>query len=74
MSARLGIVIRTMGPQSTRDTILECARCAEDAGFDDDVDALLGKPSKHFGHQGHPALAGNGLFRNSDGHKMAFGG
>ena len=30
----LGVVVRTMGPQSTRDTIAECARAAEDAGLD----------------------------------------
>ncbi len=35
MSVRFSIVIRTMGPQSTRDTILACARCAEKVGFDD---------------------------------------
>ncbi len=32
---RIGIHLRTMGPQSTRATILECARAAEDAGLDD---------------------------------------
>ena len=32
---KLGIVVRTMGPQSTRETITECARAAEDAGLDD---------------------------------------
>ncbi len=32
---KLGVSIRTMGPQSTRDTILGCARAAEAAGLDD---------------------------------------
>ncbi len=32
---RLGVALRSMGPQSTRETFLACARAAEDAGFDD---------------------------------------
>ena len=32
---KLGVSIRTMGPQSTRDTIVGCARAAEAAGLDD---------------------------------------
>lgn len=32
---KLGVTIRVMGPQSTRDTVADCARAAEDAGFDD---------------------------------------
>ncbi|MEE9281776.1 MAG: TIGR03619 family F420-dependent LLM class oxidoreductase [Myxococcota bacterium] len=32
---KLGVSIRTMGPQSTRETILGCARAAEEAGLDD---------------------------------------
>ena len=32
---KLGIVLRTMGPQSTRETLLACARAAEELGFDD---------------------------------------
>jgi probable F420-dependent oxidoreductase len=32
---KLGVSIRTMGPQSTRETILGCARAAEKAGLDD---------------------------------------
>jgi probable F420-dependent oxidoreductase len=32
---KLGMVIRTMGPQSTRDTILRCATAAESAGIDE---------------------------------------
>ncbi len=32
---RLGIALRSMGPQSQRETFLACARAAEDAGFDD---------------------------------------
>jgi len=32
---KLGVVVRTMGPQSTRETVLACARAAEDAGLDD---------------------------------------
>jgi probable F420-dependent oxidoreductase len=32
---KLGLALRNMGPQSTRATILECARIAEDAGIDD---------------------------------------
>lgn len=31
---KYGIAIRNMGPQSTRDTILACARAAEQLGFD----------------------------------------
>ena len=31
---KFGVVIRNMGPQSTRATIAACARAAEDAGFD----------------------------------------
>jgi probable F420-dependent oxidoreductase len=32
---KLGVAIRTMGPQSTRETIVACARAAEEAGLDD---------------------------------------
>jgi probable F420-dependent oxidoreductase len=32
---RLGVVLRTMGEQSTRETLLACARAAEAAGLDD---------------------------------------
>jgi probable F420-dependent oxidoreductase len=32
---RLGITLRSMGPQATRDTIVACARAAESAGLDD---------------------------------------
>jgi probable F420-dependent oxidoreductase len=32
---KLGTVIRNMGPQSTREIVLECALAAEDAGLDD---------------------------------------
>ena len=32
---KLGAVIRLMGPQSTRDILVECVRAAEDAGLDD---------------------------------------
>ena len=32
---KLGVALRSMGPQSTRETFLACARAAEDAGFDD---------------------------------------
>jgi probable F420-dependent oxidoreductase len=32
---QLGVSIRTMGPQSTRASVLACARAAEDAGLDD---------------------------------------
>lgn len=32
---KLGVVIRTMGPQSRRETIVQCARAAEEAGLDD---------------------------------------
>ena len=32
---KLGVSIRTMGPQSTTETIVRCARAAEDAGLDD---------------------------------------
>ncbi len=32
---KLGIALRTMGPQSTRETLLGCARAAEDAGLDE---------------------------------------
>jgi probable F420-dependent oxidoreductase len=32
---KLGIYLRNMGPQSTRDTILECARIADDSELDD---------------------------------------
>ena len=31
---KFGVVIRNMGPQSTRETIAVCARAVEDAGFD----------------------------------------
>jgi probable F420-dependent oxidoreductase len=32
---KLGLYLRNMGPQSTRETLLECARAAEAAGVDD---------------------------------------
>ena len=32
---KLGLFLRNMGPQSTRATLVECARAAEDAGIDD---------------------------------------
>jgi probable F420-dependent oxidoreductase len=32
---KLGVALRSMGPQSSRETFLACARAAEDAGFDD---------------------------------------
>ncbi len=32
---QLGLYLRNMGPQSTRETVLECARAAEAAGIDD---------------------------------------
>jgi len=32
---KLGIAVRTMGPQSTRETLLACARAAEAAGLDE---------------------------------------
>jgi len=32
---KLGIALRSMGPQSSRETFLACARAAEDADFDD---------------------------------------
>jgi probable F420-dependent oxidoreductase len=32
---KLGLALRNMGPQSTRDTVLACARAAEAAGIDD---------------------------------------
>ncbi len=32
---RIGLYLRNMGPQSTRETLRECARIAEDAGIDD---------------------------------------
>jgi len=32
---RIGVVVRNMGPPSTRETLLACARLAEDAGLDD---------------------------------------
>jgi len=32
---KLGLSLRTMGPQSTRETLAECARAAEDAGLDE---------------------------------------
>lgn len=35
MAMRLGTVIRTMGPQSTREIVRECALAAEAAGLDD---------------------------------------
>jgi len=35
MPLRLGMVIRVMGPQSTRETIADCATAAEEAGIDD---------------------------------------
>jgi len=31
---KLGLYVRNMGPQSTRESLLECARAAEDAGAD----------------------------------------
>ena len=35
MVVRLGIHLRNMGPQSTRETLLECARLADEGGIDD---------------------------------------
>jgi alkanesulfonate monooxygenase SsuD/methylene tetrahydromethanopterin reductase-like flavin-dependent oxidoreductase (luciferase family) len=35
VAMRVGLALRNMGPQSTRATILECARGAEAAGLDD---------------------------------------
>src|SRR5262245_38787145 len=32
---KLGLFLRNMGPQSARETIVECARAAEAAGIDD---------------------------------------
>src|SRR3990172_10731342 len=32
---RLGLVLRSQGAQSTRETVLACARAAEDLGLDD---------------------------------------
>ena len=32
---RLGVLVRNMGPQSRRETLVACARAAEDAGLDD---------------------------------------
>ena len=32
---RLGVALRSMGPQATRETIVACARAAESAGLDD---------------------------------------
>ena len=32
---KLGLYLRNMGPQSTTDMLLACARAAEDAGIDD---------------------------------------
>ena len=32
---KLGLYLRNMGPQSTRDTLVECARAAEEVGIDD---------------------------------------
>ncbi len=32
---KLGTIVRLMGPQSTRDILVECVRAAEDAGLDD---------------------------------------
>jgi probable F420-dependent oxidoreductase len=32
---KLGLYVRNMGPQSTRESLLECARAAEDVGLDD---------------------------------------
>ncbi|HTO07985.1 MAG TPA: TIGR03619 family F420-dependent LLM class oxidoreductase [Myxococcota bacterium] len=32
---KLGISVRTMGPQSTRETLVACARAAEEAGLDE---------------------------------------
>ena len=32
---KLGAIVRLMGPQSTRDILVECVRAAEDAGLDD---------------------------------------
>src|SRR5579862_6317704 len=32
---QLGLYVRNMGPQSTREGIVACARAAEDAGIDD---------------------------------------
>src|SRR5246127_4857777 len=31
---KLGLYVRNMGPQSTRETLLDCARAAEQAGVD----------------------------------------
>ncbi len=31
----VGLYLRNMGPQSSRETVLACARAAEDAGVDD---------------------------------------
>ena len=35
---KLGAVIRSMGPQSTPETIRGCARAAEEAGLEEGVD------------------------------------
>jgi probable F420-dependent oxidoreductase len=35
MAARLGVFVRLMGPQATRETIVACVRAAEAAGLDD---------------------------------------
>ena len=35
MAASVGVYVRSMGPQATRETLLACARSAEAAGFDD---------------------------------------
>jgi probable F420-dependent oxidoreductase len=35
MAMKLGLYLRNMGPQSTRETLVACARAAEDAGIDD---------------------------------------
>ena len=32
---KLGVALRSMGPQSSRETFLACARAAEQAGLDD---------------------------------------
>jgi len=32
---KLGVTIRVMGPQSARETLVECARAADDAGLAD---------------------------------------
>lgn len=32
---KLGAIVRLMGPQSTRDIVVECVRCAEEVGLDD---------------------------------------